>query len=136
MLEASATICGTCEAGRTTVIQKLWEYIKGNELQNPADKREILCDALCGGILVNVVDARKDKCGELTMDQAYLQHAISFAQTHGWTPSIGSCASRGYSVRAGKSTPAPATSGYSGTPLHVVLYTKSTNPYAASVALF
>ena len=30
---------------RTEVIKKLWEYIKANNLQNPANKRNILCDA-------------------------------------------------------------------------------------------
>ena len=27
-----------------TVVKKLWEYIKSNDLQNPKDRREILCD--------------------------------------------------------------------------------------------
>jgi upstream activation factor subunit UAF30 len=27
------------------VVKQLWVYIKGNELQNPENKREILCDA-------------------------------------------------------------------------------------------
>jgi len=26
------------------VVKKLWEYIKGNELQDPSDKRQIMCD--------------------------------------------------------------------------------------------
>jgi len=25
-------------------VKKLWEYIKSNELQNPSNKTEILCD--------------------------------------------------------------------------------------------
>ena len=29
---------------RPQVVKQLWVYIKGNELQNPANKREILCD--------------------------------------------------------------------------------------------
>jgi len=32
------------EASRSEVVKKLWEYIKANDLQNPADKREIICD--------------------------------------------------------------------------------------------
>lgn len=28
----------------TEVVKKLWEYIKGNNLQNPANKRNILAD--------------------------------------------------------------------------------------------
>lgn len=29
---------------RPQVVKRLWNYIKGNGLQNPEDKREILCD--------------------------------------------------------------------------------------------
>jgi len=29
---------------RPQVVKKLWEYIKGNDLQNPSNKREIICD--------------------------------------------------------------------------------------------
>jgi len=38
---------------RTQVVKKLWEYIKANNLQNPANKRNILADdklkAIFGG---------------------------------------------------------------------------------------
>jgi chromatin remodeling complex protein RSC6 len=38
---------------RTEVVKKLWEYIKANNLQNPANKRNILADdklkAIFGG---------------------------------------------------------------------------------------
>jgi upstream activation factor subunit UAF30 len=30
---------------RGEAVKKLWEYIKEKELQNPADKRVILCDS-------------------------------------------------------------------------------------------
>ena len=30
---------------RTEVVSKMWDYIKKNNLQNPANKREILADA-------------------------------------------------------------------------------------------
>lgn len=29
---------------RPQVVKQLWVYIKGNELQNPSNKREIMCD--------------------------------------------------------------------------------------------
>ena len=35
---------GETEMARTQVVSKLWEYIKARDLQNPSDKREILCD--------------------------------------------------------------------------------------------
>lgn len=31
---------------RSQVVKKLWEYIKKHDLQNPANKRNILADAL------------------------------------------------------------------------------------------
>ena len=29
---------------RTEVVKKIWDYIKENDLQNPDDRREIICD--------------------------------------------------------------------------------------------
>ena len=40
-----AAIVGATALPRTEVIKKLWEYIKAHNLQNPANKRNILCDA-------------------------------------------------------------------------------------------
>jgi upstream activation factor subunit UAF30 len=35
-----------CSSGvRTEVTKAVWKYIKEKELQDPSDKREILCDA-------------------------------------------------------------------------------------------
>jgi len=38
-------IVGTDKIARGQVVSKMWEYIKKNNLQNPANKREILADA-------------------------------------------------------------------------------------------
>ncbi|XP_057449483.1 upstream activation factor subunit spp27-like [Lotus japonicus] len=35
---------GESELSRSDVIKRMWEYIKGNDLQDPSDKRKILCD--------------------------------------------------------------------------------------------
>jgi chromatin remodeling complex protein RSC6 len=40
-----AAVVGADALPRTEVIKKLWEYIKAHNLQNPANKRNILCDA-------------------------------------------------------------------------------------------
>lgn len=32
------------QLSRPQVVKKIWEYIKANELQDPSDKRQILCD--------------------------------------------------------------------------------------------
>ncbi|KAK7367504.1 hypothetical protein VNO80_09516 [Phaseolus coccineus] len=35
---------GESELSRTDVIKRMWDYIKGNNLQDPSNKRQILCD--------------------------------------------------------------------------------------------
>lgn len=35
---------GTKEMSRPQIVKSMWEYIKAKDLQNPKDKREILCD--------------------------------------------------------------------------------------------
>jgi upstream activation factor subunit UAF30 len=42
--EAMVNILGKEILPRPQVVSGLWEYIKANDLQNPSDKREILCD--------------------------------------------------------------------------------------------
>lgn len=48
-----AVVIGEGPMPRTEVTKKLWEYIKANNLQNPANKRNILADdalkAIFGG---------------------------------------------------------------------------------------
>ncbi|MBC5781456.1 hypothetical protein H8N03_00785 [Ramlibacter sp. USB13] len=39
-----AAVIGPDPVPRTEVTKKLWDYIKQNNLQNPANKRNILCD--------------------------------------------------------------------------------------------
>ncbi|GFP79377.1 upstream activation factor subunit uaf30 [Phtheirospermum japonicum] len=41
---ALAKFLGSAEASRTDAVKKVWEYIKSNNLQNPANKKEIYCD--------------------------------------------------------------------------------------------
>lgn len=40
-----AAVIGADAVPRTEVTKRLWDYIKSNNLQNPANKRNILCDA-------------------------------------------------------------------------------------------
>lgn len=40
-----AAIVGDTPLKRTEVVSKLWEYIRGNNLQKPSDKRQIVADA-------------------------------------------------------------------------------------------
>jgi chromatin remodeling complex protein RSC6 len=40
-----ADICGSARLSRSQVVKQLWVYIKKHDLQDPDDKRQILCDA-------------------------------------------------------------------------------------------
>ena len=40
-----AAVVGTGPMPRSEVVKKLWEYIKSNNLQDPANKRDIVADA-------------------------------------------------------------------------------------------
>ena len=40
-----AAVVGSGKLARGEVVSKIWEYIQKNNLQNPANKREILADA-------------------------------------------------------------------------------------------
>jgi chromatin remodeling complex protein RSC6 len=48
-----AAVVGSSPLPRPAVVSKMWEYIKGHQLQNPQNKREILADdklqAIFGG---------------------------------------------------------------------------------------
>lgn len=39
-----AAVIGSGSMSRGTVVKKIWEYIKKNDLQNPKNKRNILAD--------------------------------------------------------------------------------------------
>ncbi len=40
-----AAVIGETPVARTEAVKKMWDYIKANNLQNPANKRNILADA-------------------------------------------------------------------------------------------
>lgn len=42
--ESLSVIVGVDKLSRPQVVKRLWEYIRGHELQNPSNRREILCD--------------------------------------------------------------------------------------------
>jgi len=64
-----AAVVGNSPLPRTEVVSKMWEYIKGNNLQNPENKREIMADdklkAVFGG---------KDKVSMFEMNKHLAAH--------------------------------------------------------------
>ncbi|KAF7315130.1 SWIB/MDM2 domain protein [Mycena indigotica] len=66
--EPLAAVLGTDSLSRPQVVKQLWVYIKANELQNPNNKREILCD----GALRPVFNV--DKIDMFKMNKVLGQH--------------------------------------------------------------
>jgi chromatin remodeling complex protein RSC6 len=64
-----AAVVGSGKLARGEVVSKIWEYIKKNDLQNPANKREILADAK----LKPVFDG-KDKVSMFEMNKYLAKH--------------------------------------------------------------
>jgi chromatin remodeling complex protein RSC6 len=64
-----AAVVGSGKLARGEVVKKIWDYIKKNNLQNPANKREILADAK----LKPVFDG-KDKVSMFEMNKHLAKH--------------------------------------------------------------
>ena len=62
-------IVGSASLPRSEVVKKVWDYIKKNNLQNPANKREILADAklekIFGGKKATMFEMNKHISGHL-----------------------------------------------------------------------
>lgn len=63
-----AEIVGKDVLPRGQVVSKVWEYIRKHNLQNPADKREILADAKLKKVF------GRDKCTMFEMNKYLAQH--------------------------------------------------------------
>ena len=63
-----AAITGAAALPRSEVVSKIWAYIKANNLQNPANKREILADAKLKPIF------GVDKCTMFEMNKLLSKH--------------------------------------------------------------
>jgi chromatin remodeling complex protein RSC6 len=64
-----AAVVGSSPLARTEVVSKVWEYIKANNLQNPANKREILADDK-----LRAVFDGKDKVSMFEMNKHFARH--------------------------------------------------------------
>jgi len=63
-----AAITGSDPLPRSQVVSKVWAHIKANNLQNPANKREILADAKLQKIF------GKDRCSMFEMNKHLSRH--------------------------------------------------------------
>ena len=63
-----AAIIGSAPLPRSQVISKVWDHIKKNNLQNPANKREILADDKLKKVF------GVDKCSMFEMNKHIAKH--------------------------------------------------------------
>ncbi|KAI3739442.1 hypothetical protein L2E82_29846 [Cichorium intybus] len=68
---ALGNFLGVSESARTDAVKKIWQYIKLHELQNPTNKREIICDEK----LKTIFDGR-DKVGFLEIAKLLAPHFV------------------------------------------------------------
>jgi chromatin remodeling complex protein RSC6 len=47
----SAVVVGSEALPRTEVTKRIWDYIKAHNLQNPANKRNVFCDAALRAVM-------------------------------------------------------------------------------------
>ena len=64
-----AVVVGKGPMPRSEVVKKLWEYIKGKNLQDPNNKRDIMADAA-----LKVVFGGKDKVNMFEMTKLVSKH--------------------------------------------------------------
>jgi chromatin remodeling complex protein RSC6 len=64
-----AVVVGPGELSRGETVSRMWDYIKKNNLQNPANKREILADAKLKPIF-----GGKDKVSMFEMNKHLAAH--------------------------------------------------------------
>ncbi|PWA68162.1 SWIB/MDM2 domain-containing protein [Artemisia annua] len=68
---ALAQFLGVNESARTDAVKKIWEHIKLNQLQNPMNKREIICDEK-----LKTIFEGKDKVGFLEIAKLLAPHFV------------------------------------------------------------
>ncbi|KAI7988037.1 hypothetical protein ACSBR2_037260 [Camellia fascicularis] len=68
---ALGAFLGVSEASRSDVVKKVWQHIKLNNLQNPQNKKEIICDEK----LKTIFDG-KDKVGFLEIAKLLKPHFV------------------------------------------------------------
>ncbi|KAL7666888.1 Uncharacterized protein ABC855_g550 [[Candida] zeylanoides] len=69
-----ANVVGESTLSRPQVVKKLWEYIKEHQLQNPSDKRVIICDNLLRDLF------KKKSVGAFEMNKLLSKHIFPLSE--------------------------------------------------------
>jgi upstream activation factor subunit UAF30 len=66
--EPLAILLGETQLSRPQTVKKIWEYVKSKDLQDPADKRQIVCDDLMRAVF------KQDRVHMFTMNKILNQN--------------------------------------------------------------
>lgn len=97
--EPLAALLNETQLSRPQTVKKIWEYVKSNELQDPADKRQIVCDDAMRAVF------KVDRVHMFTMNKILNQNLYAAEDVVGPTP-----------APAAETASAPATAAPSSSP--------------------
>jgi upstream activation factor subunit UAF30 len=70
-------LLGETQLSRPQTVKKIWEYIKAHDLQDPSDKRQILCDDAMRSVF------KSDKVHMFTMNKILNQNLYAVDEVIG-----------------------------------------------------
>lgn len=71
------SLLGETQLSRPQTVKKIWEYIKANDLQDPSDKRQIICDDAMRSVF------KSDKVHMFTMNKILNQNLYAVDEVIG-----------------------------------------------------
>ncbi|KAI4743178.1 SWIB-domain-containing protein [Aureobasidium sp. EXF-12298] len=94
--EPLSALLGETQLSRPQTVKKIWEYVKGKDLQDPADKRQIVCDDAMRAVF------KTDRVHMFTMNKILNQNLYAAEDVVATTPAAAPA-----SAPAPSSSPAP-----------------------------
>jgi upstream activation factor subunit UAF30 len=79
--EPLSALLGETQLSRPQTVKKIWEYVKGKDLQDPADKRQIVCDDAMRAVF------KTDRVHMFTMNKILNQNLYAAEDVVATTPS-------------------------------------------------
>lgn len=95
--EPLSALLGETQLSRPQTVKKIWEYVKSNDLQDPSDKRQIVCDDAMRAVF------KTDRVHMFTMNKILNQNLYAAEDVVSTTPAPATAAP----APAPSSSPAP-----------------------------
>lgn len=80
--EPLSALLGETQLSRPQTVKKIWEYVKSNDLQDPADKRQIVCDDAMRAVF------KTDRVHMFTMNKILTQNLYAAEDVVSTTPAV------------------------------------------------